>query len=105
MVEYPAAVIHIALCKLLGAALHTCTGLLGYATAWEGEYKPGLEEDRRGSLSRTFGLGQCCAARWRTRACARGRGFSRQGITGVRCDPAAWTHPARSPAPDFHARS
>jgi glyoxylase-like metal-dependent hydrolase (beta-lactamase superfamily II) len=61
-----------------GSALHTCAGLLGFATAWEGEYKRGLEEDHRRSLSRIFGLGQCCAARWRTRACARGRGFSRQ---------------------------
>ena len=103
MVEYPAA--GYILCKLLRAPCILVPAYLGYPTAREGECKRGLEEDRRRSLSRTFGLGQCSAARWRTRACARGRGVSRQGIACVRCDPAGWTHHARSQAPDFHARS
>ena len=55
--------IPIASCKLLGA-LRTCAGLLlGYAIAWKGEYKRGLEKDRRWSLSHAVGHGQYRAAR------------------------------------------
>jgi hypothetical protein len=57
-VQPPATIAHGASAlQVAGSALHTGAGLLGYATAWEGEYKRGLEEDRRGSLSRTVGLG------------------------------------------------